>query len=320
MSAPAIAVDMGGSHVTCALLRDREILSYQSLEAFDEPLKVVLPRIQAELERQLALQGIVAGDCLGLALGFCGITDPENDTVSATNGKFEDARGFDFRGWARDAFGIRLRLENDVRLALLGEHFAGAARNYSDAVMITLGTGIGGVAMLNGRLLSSHGGRAGMIGGHLPVVMNGRRCSCGNVGCAEAEASTWSLPMVCHEWPGFAGSSLVNAGRLDFQSLFLHAGRGDRVAAQVLHHCIQVWSALTVALIHAYDPQVVVFGGGVMKRASDILPRIREHVGQHAWIPAGSIAIVEAQLSSHAALYGAIPLLAGGGEHANELR
>ena len=62
MSAPAIAVDMGGSHVTCALLRDREILSYQSLEAFDEPLKVVLPRIQAELERQLALQGIVAGD------------------------------------------------------------------------------------------------------------------------------------------------------------------------------------------------------------------------------------------------------------------
>src|SRR5208283_3183140 len=208
----------------------------------------------------------------------------------------------------------------DVRLALLGEHFAGAARNCSDAVMITLGTGIGGVAMLNGKLLRSHSGRAGMIGGHLPVVMNGRRCTCGGVGCAEAEASTWSLPNICHEWPSFAESTLVSATRLDFGSLFLHADGGDRVAREVLDHCIEVWSALTVALIHAYDPQVVVFGGGVLKRAADILPGIRKHVEEHAWIPAGSIAIVEAELSSHAALYGAIPLLTGGSGLENELR
>ncbi|MGA7415996.1 MAG: ROK family protein [Bryobacteraceae bacterium] len=315
MTAPAIAVDMGGSHVTCALLRGQEILSFRSIKAYDEPLKAVLPRVQTEVEQLLASQEIPAAEYLGLAVGFCGITDSENDTVIATNGKFEDACGFDFRGWARHAFGLRLRLENDARLALLGENFAGAARNYSDAVMVTLGTGIGGVAMLNGKLLRSHSGRAGVIGGHLPLVMNGRRCNCGNVGCAEAEASTWALPMVCREWPGFSESSLVTASHLDFQSLFLHADRGDRIAGQVLDRCIQVWSALTVALIHAYDPQVVVFGGGVLKRAADILPRIRKHVEQHAWIPAGSIAIVEAQLSSHAALYGAVPLLTDGGGH-----
>lgn len=115
--------------------------------------------------------------------------------------------------------------------------------------------------------------------------------------------------MVCREWPGFAESSLARVTPLDFQHLFAAVDSGDPVARQVLDHCLQVWSMLTVALIHAYDPQVVVFGGKVLRRAADILPQIRKHVEKHAWIPKGSVVIVEAQLSSHAALYGAIPLL-----------
>ncbi len=309
MSKFAVAVDIGGSHITCALLRERKILSSRSIEPNNEPLSGVLKRLEVEIQSLLVSAQVNSENCLGLAMGFCGIVDPDSDTVIATNGKFPDAEGFDFRGWASRSLGMRLRLENDARLALLGENFHGAARNCSDVVMITLGTGIGGVAMLNGKLLRSHNGRAGVIGGHLPVVLNGRRCTCGNIGCAEAEASTWSLPMVCREWPGFAESSLARVTPLDFQHLFAAVDSGDPVARQVLDHCLQVWSMLTVALIHAYDPQVVVFGGKVLRRAADILPQIRKHVEKHAWIPKGSVVIVEAQLSSHAALYGAIPLL-----------
>jgi glucokinase len=101
---------------------------------------------------------------------------------------------------------------------------------------------------------------------------------------------------------------------LDFQNLFVTADAGDPVARQVLDHCLQVWSTLTVSLIHAYGPQVVVFGGQVLRRAPEILPRIREHVERYAWIPKGSVVIVEAELSSNAALYGALPLLSEPGQ------
>jgi len=63
----------------------------------------------------------------------------------------------------------------------------------------------------------------------------------------------------------------------------LRRGWGNTLAREVLDHCIGVWSSLTVSLIHAYDPQVLVFGGGVMHRQEAILPKIREHVGRHAW-------------------------------------
>jgi glucokinase len=76
-----------------------------------------------------------------------------------------------------------------------------------------------------------------------------------------------------------------------------------------LEHCLQVWSALTVALIHAYDPEVVVFGGSVLKRAADILPRLQEYVSAHAWTPGRTVSLRAAALGPDAALLGAIPLI-----------
>jgi glucokinase len=93
--------------------------------------------------------------------------------------------------------------------------------------------------------------------------------------------------------------------------LFQSADAGDEVACLILDHCISVWSALTVSLIHAYDPKVIVFGGGVMRRQEAILPRIREHVDRHAWAERGSVKIAASTLGSSAALLGALPLLRG---------
>ena len=179
-------------------------------------------------------------------------------------------------------------------------------------VLVTLGTGIGGAVMLGGKLLQSGGHKAGGLAGHLGGAWNGRVSSCGDRGCAEAEASTSVLDAVCREREGFAISALADtATAIDFHGLLDAADAGDALALEVVDRCVGVWSALTGTLIHAYNARVIVFGGGVMRRHEATLPRIREHLDRHAWAEKGSVKIVPTALGSSAALLGALPLLRG---------
>jgi len=307
---PGIAIEIGGRHVTCALVDDHGVRRKATEAIREAQLKPTLALLEEMARRLLDADGAAASSCAGVSLGFCGIVDGERGSVLATlDDKFEDAIACDLPAWSERAFGLPLRIENDARLALLGEWWGGAARGFEDVVMVTLGTGIGGAAMTGGRLLASRHRQAGAIGGHLPVTMTGRRCLCGGHGCAEAEASTWALPEICAEQPGFATSSLANEPAIDFRTLFEHYDAGDGVAAAVLDHCCQVWSTLAVTLVHAYDPELLVFGGAVMSRADDILPRIRALIDDRAWTPGRTVPIARAALADDAALCGAIPLL-----------
>jgi glucokinase len=98
---------------------------------------------------------------------------------------------------------------------------------------------------------------------------------------------------------------------VSFRSLFEHATQGDGVACAIQERCLRVWAALTTGLIHSFDPDVVVFGGGVLASADVIVPYIQKHVTEYAWTPWGKVRIKPAQLGSRAALLGAIPLLTG---------
>jgi glucokinase len=228
--------------------------------------------------------------------------------VISTNAKYDDAPGIDFGAWASAEFSLPLRLENDARLALLGEQHTGAARGFDDIVMVTLGTGIGGAAMMRGKLVRGRHFQAGCLGGHFLARYDGRPCTCGSIGCVEAEASTWVLPVLCREHPAFAVSPLAGHRQIGFELLLRYAAAGDRCAREVLDHCAGVWSAAIVSLIHAYDPEVVVVGGGVMKAAQELLPRFEEYVERHAWTPWGRVQVRGAALGDDAALLGAIPL------------
>lgn len=303
-----LAIDLGGTHVKCAIVRDGSILACREIAPSSqlEPLLPVLASTLAALLKEVYLS---PGSCAGLVIGFCGLVDACANRVTSTNGKYDDAPNLDLAEWARETFQMPFRIENDVRLALLGEVNAGAARNATEVLMVTIGTGIGGAAMMNGQLVRGKHHQAGCLGGHLLANWNGRRCTCGALGCAEAEASTWALPAIAREWPGFAASALANEDLLDFAALFRAADSGDRVANEILSRSIRIWSAATVSLIHAYDPELIVFGGGVMNRAEAILPQIQAYVDQHAWTPWGKVTIVRGALGSDAALYGAIPLL-----------
>jgi glucokinase len=94
-----------------------------------------------------------------------------------------------------------------------------------------------------------------------------------------------------------------------FRELFEEAAAGDEVALAVRDRCLSVWCADAVALVHAYDPELIVIGGGVMKSAANIIPTIQSHVREHAWTPWGKVQVRAAELGNDAALLGAVPLL-----------
>lgn len=269
----------------------------------------LLPSINATLLELMKAAKIDRAQCSAVVMGFPGIAVARENRVVATNAKFDDAPNLDLTAWFKDAFGLPFFIENDARLALLGESAFGAARGAQDAVMVTLGSGIGGAAMLNGRLIESKHGLAGTIGGHLPVAFKGRKCTCGSLGCAESEGSTTFLPVIYKEQPGGAAGALAGRKTIGFAELFEAAAAGDAAAIGALDHCMTAWSVLTVALIHAYDPEVVVLGGSVMKREAEILPRLQEYVRAHAWTPGRTVPLRTAVLGSNAALLGAIPLV-----------
>jgi glucokinase len=306
----ALAVDLGGSHCTCALVENKCILASRTVSADGTSnLNSLLPSLTATLTH---IRGDLCNSSLaGVVFSFCGLVDYAHDRILSTNAKYEDGPGLDLVAWCREKLDLPLKMDNDARLSLLGEWYAGAAAGCDDVVMITLGTGVGGAAMLQGRLLRGKHSQAGCLGGHLPVDFEGRACSCGAVGCAEAEASSVSLPAVTRSHPHFSSSTLAAESPITFESLFRHLAQGDRVAQDIADRCLRVWAANIVGLIHAYDPELVLVGGGVMKSAAHILPFLQTYVQRHAWTPWGKVQVAAAKLGNDAALLGAVPLLKG---------
>ena len=306
----ALAIDFGGTHATCGLVEDRFLLAHETIDTdCAKSLHAVLPRVRDACRGLMQGRGLSPGDIAGIAIGFAALVDSRVNRVLSTDGKYEDVKDIDLAKWIHENVGVQARIENDARMALLGESYAGAARGLTDVVMMTLGTGIGGVAMIEGKLLHGKHGQAGCLGGHIPAVFNGRPCACGAVGCAEAEASGWSLPLILKSWPGATGSSLLRYSSVGFKELFEEAARGDKVAVAIRDRCLNIWAATAVGLVHAYDPELILIGGGVMKKADVIIPYVESYVHKYAWTPWGKVRVRAADLGNNAVLMGAVPLL-----------
>jgi glucokinase len=316
----ALALDLGGSHAACGVVEDHRLVDCATFDTANAcSLRAVLPRIAATFARLADGARWKDAGYSGLAVGLAALVDARTGSVLGTNGKYDDASQIDLHAWSRETFGLPLALENDARMALLGESYAGAAKGFRDVVMITLGTGIGGVAMIEGKLLRGAHSQAGCLGGHFPVILNGRPCNCGALGCAEAEASGWSLPQIVREWPGIAGSTLSRHNSVGFQQLFAEATAGDHIAMAIRDRCLAIWATLAVALVHAYDPELIILGGGVMQSAAAISPFIETYVQSHSWTPWGKVRVRAAELGNNAALLGAVPVLMANSRIADHL-
>jgi len=302
-----LAVDVGGTHIACGAVEDKVLLAKTTIGTNSRCLLADLLPTLAEQIRQFRREH--SGAFAGVGFGFCGLVDSRAGRIIATNHKYPDATSIDLVAWADEELGLGLVLENDARMALLGERHSGAAQGFEDVVMMTLGTGIGTAVMIEGQLIRGKHHQAGCLGGHFTVAIGGRLCSCGGRGCFEAEASTYALPDVCRSWPGFQESGLRTEAMLDFQTLFRWADSGDTVSGQIREHCVRIWVACALSLVHAYDPELLIVGGGVLKSSYPLLPAIQRHIDSCAWTPWGRVAVVPAALGNDAALLGAALLL-----------
>lgn len=306
----ALAIDLGGTHATCAIIEDKTVLASKHLNLDSaQGLASVLPLFSSTLRELLDLTHLTASNCAGLAFSSCGLVDSVRGRVLSSPQKWDDAAGIDFEAWCQREFSLPMKIENDARMALMGEWYAGTGDGVENIAMITLGTGIGSAVMIEGKLLRGKHFQAGNLCGHLPILFNGRTCTCGGVGCAEAEAGGWSLPFVAKDWPAFDDSALAMESAVTFEVLFRVAAAGDRVAREIRDRCLSIWAATAVGIVHAFDPEVIIFGGGVMKSAEVIIPHVQKHVAAHCWTPWGTVQIRAAKLGNHAGLLGAIPLL-----------
>lgn len=298
-----LACDLGGTRLKIGVVGDGRVLAHAVEPANSKHgLAPRLPVLKAAWLRLLAGLKLTPADCAGVSVAFPSLVDNATGRVFLQGGKFDDAQGLDLRAWARTELGLPLALENDARMALIGEWRAGAGRGCDNLVMMTLGTGLGACAIIEGRVLRGKHGQAGVMGGHVTVRYGGRPCSCGNLGCAEAETSMAFLGQIAARMPAFDHSPLCRAATLNHGMIFKHAAAGDACALALRDHSIRVWSTLAVNLIHVCDPERVILGGGIMASADVILPAVTDYVHRHAHTPWGKVQVVPSALGDHAAL------------------
>lgn len=298
-----LAADFGGRRIKLGLVRNGEVIGQEILPAeADQPLSERLPVVADTLDQLCAKHKIAPAQRRGIGFSYPSIIDARAARILDHFGKFGDASALDLRAWARERMRLPLAIDNDARMALIGEWRHGAGRSSDNVAIITLGTGVGASAVIEGSVLRGVHGQAGILGGHATVRYGGRSCVCGNIGCAEAEASTTVLEQLARENVSFANSALAAERTVDYVALFRTAKAGDSLAQRLTEHTLQVWSALAVTLIHLFDPEILVLGGGVMNGADVILPAVRAYVSKHAHTPWGQVRVVASELGDKAAL------------------
>lgn len=291
-----IACDFGGTNIKIGILKDGEVIKKSVISAFSEKGIVhQLINIEVEVKKLVSDSGYELQDCIGIGIAVPGIVNSKEKKVLSINEKYKDAVNFKFDEWAESRFHLPLVMDNDANLALLGEIKSGCAVGYEDAVLMTLGTGIGTAAVINGRLLRGKHYQAGCLGGHFITKVNGRKCTCKSEGCVEAQVGSWAIPLEVKERKEFSESMLAKLDLIDVKNIVLCMEKGDGLSREIFNHLIDHWSAAVVNLIHAYDPEVVVLSGGIMKAGDTILKPLRKKVLEMAWTPWGKVQFLIAQ-------------------------
>lgn len=266
------AVDLGGTTIKIGILEGSQIIEKREIPAQSSgQLADRLEEIALTLE---AMTG--PGESLsGVAFSFPGIVDPIRHRVISANNKFQDAVKLDLPGWARERLRLPFLMENDANAALLGECRKGCGQGIANAVLFILGTGVGTAALMDGRPVRGAQFQAGILGGHFKTAYNEAACTCGSPGCLEASVGSWAVP-------------LLSAGRFQaYRDLLEACRRHEPEALQLLDEVLTQWARGLATLIHAYDPEVVILSGGVMKGYDLFGDELKARVRQRIWAPWG---------------------------------
>jgi glucokinase len=274
-----LGIDIGGTQIRAgmvdelgAVLASRTVETPPDLEGF-------VPSLHAAIRWLLEATSLPAG----VGVGCKGIINPDSTLVEVLPGALHYLEGLRLSDLVGLPVEVPVFADNDARVALAGEMVWGAAKGFDDVVMLTLGAGVGGAVIANGRLLRGHTGMAGNLG-HMTVDADGAPCSCGNRGCLEAafsaraiEGEAWSavhrgcpstLTRLFREQPQLATCRTV----------FQAASEGDELSQSIVGKAIHVLASAIAGLLHIFDPQVVILGGQVVDAGAELLTPLKDEV------------------------------------------
>ena len=196
-------------------------------------------------------------------------------------------------------------LENDAIAAAIGEHRFGAGQGFNNLVYITVSTGIGGGVIIDGKVLYGFMGMAGHIG-HMTIIRNGDKCSCGNQGCWEAYGSGAALTKRAKKYLDTGIKSMIsNYSKIDGAAVFDSAKKGDKLALQIVFEESEILGLGITNLLHLYSPEIIILGGGVSNGFDLLIPGINYYIKNHAMLPFHNVKIKPSIHKDNSGLLGA---------------
>lgn len=307
-----VGIDLGGTNIKIGLVdQENEIIASTSIPTYAEREAEAIVQDMADAVKGLfAEKQLTLADCAGVGIGSPGTIDSATGTVLYSNNiKWENVP---LAGLLKERLELEVEVDNDANCAALGEAKAGAAKGCENAVLLTLGTGVGSGVIYHGELLKK-GGELG----HLILVKNGKMCSCGRRGCVEAYASASALVRDAKEAAAANKKSLLNklcVGNLENMNgeiPFRAAKQGDETAVELVSSYIQSLAELATDVANCYHPEKILFGGGVCAQGEYLTRPIEEYVKDNVfggkYMPKVEIGV--ARLGNKAGIIGAANLV-----------
>jgi len=283
----SIAVDLGGTNLRIAAVStDGEMLEKVTLgtNLASGPDHVVSEMCDAILRLSGKYRG--GGSFLGVGAGIPGVLDLEAGTVRKS-ANLPGWSGYPVREEIERRLGAQFFLDNDGNMAALGEQWLGAARDVPNMAMLTLGTGIGGAIMLNGKMFHGMNGMAGEFG-HVPIEPEGVPCGCGSHGCAERYASATAVVRMAREAiASGAAPGLVKAAtdaEFGAKSVYNLAMEGDEDARRIFRHFGKALGMLLAGMVNGLNLEMYVIGGGVSSAWDAFAPSMFEELRERALV------------------------------------
>ncbi len=307
-----LAIDLGGTKIITAIVSGsgRIIIQERWPTLADEGPESVINRLLSAIDYILSLKNIVLSQLDSISIAAAGAIDLERGLVTSSP-HLPGWHDVPLRDIVKKKCSVDTFLLNDASAAALGEHRFGSGKGVNNFILLTLGTGIGGGVIINGRLYQGASGSAGEIG-HMTIAINGQKDICGNTGCLETLVSGTTMAREAKRRISQGEkSSLVEivAGKIEgitAEEVGTAARSGDSLALDIITEAGTCLGVGMVNLVNIFNPEMIVVGGGVAKLGDLLLEPARRVVRERAFpVAAQAVRIVTARLGDEAGVYGA---------------
>ena len=304
-----IGVDLGGTKISTAISTiEGNILANVVLPTkAEEGEAAVLGRIMQSIDEVIIGSSISIAEVEAIGIGSPGPLDAKKGIIITTpNLPFKD---YNLVQPLKEKYNIPVYLDNDANAAAIGEYMFGAGKGKESIVYFTVSTGVGGGAVLDGKVYRGHTSNALEIG-HTTVDPNGPRCNCGNLGCLEAMSSGTAIAKKGKEAVSTnVETSLKKYDTVTSYEVFKEAEAGDEVAKDIIDNALTYLGIGVANAIATFDPEMIIIGGGVSKAGDIVFDTVKKVVNKRCFKSmAESCEIVPAGLGSDAGVVGAVAL------------